>query len=161
MTSPIATADLTDEHPDARVAIASFSSFGGKEAFFGPVSTVKVFEDNSLVRTALEEPGDGRVLVVDGGASRRCALVGDRLAALAHRNGWAGIVVYGCIRDSAIIRTIDIGVAALGTSPKKSIKRGQGERDVPVFFAGVRWVPGHFLYADADGVVMLPTRAES
>ena len=149
------TADITDAHPDAQVAVAQFRSFGGREAFFGPISTVKVFEDNSLVRAALEEPGNGRVLIVDGGASQRCALVGDRLAALAHGNGWAGIVVYGCIRDAAIMKTIDVGIVALGTSPKKSIKRGQGTRDAVVRFAGVRWAPGAYAYADEDGVIVL------
>ena len=116
---------------------------------------MKVFEDNVLVRKALEEPGAGRVLVVDGAGSQRCALVGDRLAALAADNGWAGIVVYGCIRDSAVIKTIDVGVKALGTHPKKSIKRGLGERDVTVFFGGLRWQPGDRLHADADGIVLL------
>ncbi len=150
-----AVADISDQHPEAPIAVASFADYGAKTAFFGPISTVKVFEDNVLVRSALEEPGGGRVLVVDGGGSRRCALVGDRLAALARDNGWAGVIVYGCIRDSAVIRTMDVGVKALGTSPKRSVKRGEGHRDVTVDFAGVRWSPGHYAYADSDGVIVL------
>ena len=148
------TADICDEVDDAEVAAPIFRSFGARDAFGGPITTVKVFEDNVLVRKALEEAGAGRVLVVDGGGSRRCALVGDRLAALARDNGWAGVIVYGCIRDSAPIAAIDVGVHALGTHPKKSVKRGEGQRDIAVTFAGVTFAPGAFVYADADGVVV-------
>jgi regulator of ribonuclease activity A len=115
---------------------------------------VKVFEDNVLVREALETDGQGRVLVVDGGGSTRCALVGDRLAQLAYENGWTGIVVDGCIRDSEEISRIPVGVKARHAVPKKSAKRGIGERDVPVRFAGLTFTPGHYLYADPDGVVV-------
>lgn len=151
----IKTADLCDQH-DAQVRVAEpvFRDFGGRRAFSGPVATVRAPEDNVLVRRALEEPGEGRVLVVDGGRSTRCALVGDVLAALAHRNGWAGIVVNGCIRDAAEIAGIPIGLKALGTVPRKSCKRGAGERDVPVRFAGVTFRPGEHLYADTDGIVV-------
>jgi regulator of ribonuclease activity A len=151
----IKTADLCDDHAD-RVHIADpvFRAYGGRAAFGGPVSTLRIFEDNVLVRSALEEPGDGRVLVVDGAASMRCALLGDQLAALAAGNGWAGVVVNGCIRDAADIAGIDIGVRALATMPLKSRKLGLGERDVPVAFAGVRFEPGHYLYADEDGILV-------
>lgn len=151
----IRTADLCDEHAE-RVSIADplFRAYGGRAAFAGPITTLRVFEDNVLVRAALEEPGDGRVLVVDGAGSMRCALLGDQLAALAADNGWAGVVVNGCIRDSADIAGIDIGVRALATMPLKSRKLGRGERDVPVAFAGVLFEPGHHLYADEDGLLV-------
>lgn len=149
------TTDLCDDYSDRlRIASPIFHDFGGRRLFNGPVTTVKVFEDNSLVREALEEAGEGRVLVVDGGGSLRCALVGDQLALLGQRNGWAGIVVYGCIRDAADIAGLEIGVKALNTHPLKSVKRGIGERDVPVTFAGITIQPGDYLYADADGVVV-------
>lgn len=149
------TTDLCDEHSDRlRIAAPMFTTYGGRRLFNGPVSTVKVFEDNSLVRSALEEPGEDRVLVVDGGGSMRCALLGDQLAELGQKNGWAGVLVYGCIRDSEDIAGIDIGVKALNTHPLKSVKKGMGERDVPVSFAGITLRPGDFLYADDDGVVV-------
>jgi regulator of ribonuclease activity A len=150
-----ATADLYDEHEEnLRIATPMFNDYGGKKIFSGPASTVKVFEDNSLVRAALEEPGEGRVLIVDGDASLRCALVGDMLAELGKDNGWQGIIVYGCIRDSAVIANIDIGVKALDTNPRKSVKKGVGERDVTVTFADVTINPGEYIYADEDGVVI-------
>jgi regulator of ribonuclease activity A len=150
----IQTADLCDQHAAIQVAEPIFNDYGGARAFGGPIATVKVSEDNVLVRTALEAVGAGRVLVVDGGGSLRCALVGDQLASLAQANGWAGIVVYGCIRDSRALAEIAIGVKALNTHPLKSAKRGAGERDVPVSFAGLTFIPGHFLYADEDGMVV-------
>jgi regulator of ribonuclease activity A len=116
--------------------------------------TIRTFEDNSLVRKALEEPGDERVLVVDGAGSMRCALLGDRLAALGAENGWSGVIVHGCVRDTAILATIDLGVQALAPHPCKSEKRGRGERDVPVYFAGLAVEPGAFLYADTDGIIV-------
>ena len=150
-----ATADLYDDHGESLQVLAPiFRDFGGKRIFQGPVSTVKVFEDNSLVRSALEEPGEGRVLVVDGGGSMRCALVGDNLAMLGQENGWAGIVVYGCIRDADPIGEINIGVKAMATNPRKSIKKGEGQRDISVRFADAVIEPGNYLYADADGVVL-------
>lgn len=150
-----ATADLCDEFgEEARVAEPVFWDYGGASSFSGPVATVRVFEDNVLVREALEEDGRGRVLVVDGGGSTRCALVGGNLAALAHENGWAGIVVYGCIRDSAEMSFVPVGVKALNTSPRKSAKEGAGERDAPVSFAGMDLSPGEYLYADEDGIVV-------
>ncbi|MBK8509663.1 MAG: ribonuclease E activity regulator RraA [Candidatus Competibacter sp.] len=149
------TTDLCDEFSDRlQIAEPLFGDYGGETMFYGAIATLKVFEDNSLVRTALEEPGKGRVLVVDGGASMRCALLGDQLADLAEENDWAGVVVNGCIRDSAAIAEIDIGVKALAVHPLKSVKRGVGERDVPVRFAGVQFVPGHYIYADEDGLIV-------
>ena len=151
----IQTADLCDQYAaDIHVAEPVFNDYGGVRAFSGPIATVKVYEDNVLVRAALETAGAGRVLAVDGGGSQRCALLGDQLASLAHANGWAGVLVYGCIRDSRAIAQIAIGVKALNTNPLKSAKRGSGERDVPVTFAGITFVPGHYLYADEDGVVV-------
>lgn len=153
------TADLYDAHGDkVQVGLSIFKDYGGRKNFYGPVSTIKVFEDNSLVRAALEEQGKGRVLVVDGGESLRCALVGDLLAQLGKDNGWQGIIVSGCIRDSAVIATIDIGVKALATSPRKSMKKGTGDRDIPVMFAGVTFTPGDYVYADEDGVLISPEK---
>ena len=154
-----ATADLHDQHEGkTQVAAILWRSYGGKARFCGPVSTLKCFEDNSLVRPALEEEGAGRVLVIDGGGSVRCALVGDQLATLAMENGWAGIVVHGCVRDSAILLSLDIGIKALGTNPKRSLKKGGGERDVAVSFGGADLVPGAHLYADEDGVLVSPAK---
>jgi regulator of ribonuclease activity A len=148
-------ADLCDEFEQSvRVAEPLLRDYGGSTSFYGSLITVKVFEDNVLVREALETDGQGRVLVVDGGGSTRCALLGDRLAQLAHENGWAGIVVDGCIRDSDEISRIPVGVKARHAVPKKSTKRGIGERNVPVRFAGLTFTPGHYLYADQDGIVV-------
>ena len=151
----IATADLYDKYEETlRIAAPVFNSYGGKTAFSGPISTVKVFEDNSLVRAALEEPGEGRVLIVDGGGSLRVALLGDMLADFGVKNGWQGVIVNGCIRDSAVIAAMNIGVLALNTNPRKSVKRGQGERDVLIEIAGIEISPGDYVYADEDGVVV-------
>ncbi|WP_342378139.1 ribonuclease E activity regulator RraA [Myxococcus stipitatus] len=154
------TADLCDANAGSahfQIAEPGFLHYGGRTTFCGAISTVLAPEDNSLVRKALEEPGNGRVLVVDGGGSRRCALVGDQLALLAQKNGWAGVVVNGCIRDSEEVGRTAIGVQALGTHPLRSSKRGAGQHDVEVRFAGVTFRPGHFLYADADGIVTSET----
>jgi RraA famliy len=149
------TADLYDAHADrVQVALPVFRDYGGRKTFNGRIATVKVFEDNSLVRAALDQQGDDRVLVVDGGGSMRCALLGDMLAQLGKDNGWNGIIVHGCIRDSAVIATIDIGVKALGANPRKSIKKGAGDRNLPVTFAGVTFTPGHYVYADEDGIMI-------
>lgn len=153
-----ATADLYDEHGnDIRVLTPMFKDYGGKTVFSGPVTTLKVFEDNTLVRELLEQPGAGRVLVIDGGASMRCALVGGNLGQLGVDNGWAGIVVYGCIRDTVEIEVQALGVKALNTNPTKSVKKGIGEVDVPVTFGGTTIQPGEWLYADRDGVVIAAT----
>lgn len=149
------TTDLCDAHSDhLRVVAPMFKPFGGQVKFSGQVVTLKLFEDNSLVRDTLAKPGAGRVLVVDGGGSLRCALVGDQIAELAVKNQWAGIVVYGCIRDSAAINGLPIGVRALDTYPLKSIKKGVGDVDIPVTFGGVTFTPGDWLYADEDGVIV-------
>lgn len=154
MTSP-ATADLCDAHPGRlRIVAPLLRDFGGAARFHGPVATVQVFEDNVLVRALLETPGEGRVLVVDGGGSERCALLGDRLAGLACEQGWSGVVVHGCIRDAAQLAKLPLGVRALGTHPCKSAKNGRGERNLPVHFAGVSFRPGDWLYADQDGIVV-------
>lgn len=154
-----ATADLYDEHgEDLQIASPLFRDYGGNLVFEGPVVTLKVFEDNSLVRTTLEERGDGRVLVVDGGASMRCALVGDMLAELGRANGWAGIVVYGCVRDAAQLSQMKIGIKALGTNPRKSVKKGEGARDLVLRFADLIVKPGQYLYADLDGFVIANQR---
>ena len=150
-----ATADLCDEFGDeVRVAEPLLGDWGGAASFAGLVETLRVFEDNALVREALEAPGRGRVLVVDGGGSLRTALVGGNLAALGHRNGWSGIVVHGCVRDVAELAGTPIGVKALRACPRKSAKAGTGERGVPVTFAGVTITPGAHLYADRDGMVV-------
>jgi len=155
-----ATADLCDSHEDQirngqlRIVAPMFRSFGGRPAFSGPVATLKLFEDNSFVRKALDQPGNGRVLLVDGGGSLRRALVGDQLAALGVKNGWSGIVVYGAIRDAAAIAAMDIGVLALATHPQKTDKKNVGEADVAVSFGGITCHPGEWLYADSDGILV-------
>ena len=149
------TTDLCDRFGD-RVSVAEplFRDFGGRPAFGGTIETVRVFEDNALVRQVLESPGQGRVLVVDGGGSRRCALVGGRLAQQASANGWSGIVVNGCVRDVGEIAAAGVGVKALAACPKPPGKTGAGERGVPVRFAGVTFTPGHSLWGDEDGLVI-------
>lgn len=155
-----ATCDLCDAHEnmlgsgELTVLPPVFKAFGRQSAFSGPATTLKVFEDNALVRSALEMPGNGHVLVVDGGGSLRCALVGGNLGALAERNGWAGLIVDGCIRDSEEIDACHIGVRALAAHPQRSIRKGAGERDITVTVAGVAVHPGDWIYADADGVLV-------
>lgn len=153
-----ATTDLSDAHPEAQVAEPIFGDFGGVTTFHGAIKTIKVFEDNALVRATLETPGEGRVLVVDGGGSMRCALVGGNLGQLAVKNQWAGIVVYGYIRDSEEIAEQAFGLKALGTHPRKSEKGlHSAVQDKVVSFAGVSFKPGAWLYADADGIVVSDT----
>ena len=150
-----ATADLYDEYEEElQIAKPMFNDYGGLKQFSGPALTLKVFEDNSLVRAALEEPGLGKVLIVEGGASLRCALLGDMLAELGVKNGWVGIIVHGCIRDSVMIGKMNIGVKALNTTPRKSVKKGVGDRDIAITFADVTINPGDFIYADEDGFVV-------
>ncbi|SBT06738.1 putative regulator of ribonuclease activity [Candidatus Accumulibacter aalborgensis] len=154
------TPDLLDSHEDRigdgrmRVVAPMFQRYGGRPSFSGQIVTLKIFEDNSLVREALAQEGKDKVLVVDGGGSMRCALVGDQLAILAHKSGWEGIVVYGCIRDSEDIGHIDLGLRALNTHPMKSVKKGIGDRDLAVTFGGVTFRPGEWIYVDCDGVVV-------
>jgi regulator of ribonuclease activity A len=151
----LTTADLCDRFPDqVELAEPVFREYGGARRFAGAIETVQAFEDNTLVRETLESPGLGRVLVVDGGGSLRCALVGGRLAALAQENGWSGIVVNGAVRDSEEMRELRLGVRALNTSPMRSAKNGSGTRGGSVRFAGVTFIPGRYLYADADGLLL-------
>ncbi|NUS42103.1 MAG: ribonuclease E activity regulator RraA [Mycobacteriaceae bacterium] len=153
--SVIATADLADEiGPQIRSCDTQFRQFGGRAAFAGRITTIRCHQDNLLVKQALGEPGRGAVLVVDGGGSIHTALVGDVIAGRGVDNGWAGVIVNGAVRDSAILRTLDIGVKALGTNPRKSTQTGSGERDVPVEIGGVVFTPGEMVYSDDDGVVV-------
>lgn len=149
------TADLCDAHSDKLAIVAPmFMEFGGRTAFSGQIRTLKVFEDNALIRQTVSTPGNGNVLVVDGGGSLRCALVGDQLALLAQQNNWSAVIVYGCIRDSVAISKIDVGIRALNTHPLRSLRKGIGDIDIPVVFGGVKFTPGQWLYADADGIVV-------
>lgn len=153
MTIP--TADLCDEYAaDIQVAEPVFKTYGARRSFGGQAVTLRVFEDNPLVRSALEEQGTGRVLVVDGGASQRCALLGGNLARLASDNGWSGVIINGCVRDRLEIDATDIGIRALNTCPRKSRKQGLGERNVDLFFAGIDVRPGDYVFADEDGIVV-------
>lgn len=129
-----------------------FGSFGGVPAFYGPIRTIKCFEDNSVIAERVREPGEGAVLVVDGGGSMRCALLGDNLASAAIENGWAGVVIYGCLRDVDEIAEMPLGIQALAPHPQKSVKRGVGDRDMVVRFAGLTFAPDAWLYADANGI---------
>ena len=155
-TCDICDAFEDDTSGDIRVLPPVFKDFGALKRFCGPVATLRCLEDNSRVKEAVGEPGGGRVLVVDGAGSRRCALLGDLLAKQAADNGWAGVIVHGCVRDSADIAGFDLGVLALATLPRRSNRQGAGERDVPVEFAGARIRPGDYLYADEDGVLVAP-----
>ena len=159
MTTPFATCDLCDEHKNDtdgafRVLPPVFKDYGQVTKFCGPVSTVKCFEDNTLVKAAVDSPGNGRVLVVDGGASLRRALVGGNLGKAAAKNGWAGVIVDGCVRDSAELAACDVGIRALGLMPLPTEKRNEGQSGVAVQLAGVTVRPGDWVYADADGVVV-------
>ena len=157
------TADLCDRFADKshfQVAEPLFRSFGKHKQFSGQITTLKVFEDNSLVRATLEEKVSNRVLVIDGGGSKRCALLGDTLTSLAVDNGWAGILVYGCIRGSAIIEQLPIGVMALNTHPLRSRKHDAGHRDEMITFAGVNFKKDHYLYADSDGIIVSDTKLD-
>jgi regulator of ribonuclease activity A len=149
------TADLCDSFPHlVQVAEPLFREYGGAASFAGPIETMRVFEDNSLVRQALESDGLGRVLVVDGGGSLRCALVGGNLARLAHSRGWSGIVVNGCVRDAAELGRVPVGIRALSTAPRRSEKNGGGERGVKLSFAGLEFSPEQYVYADSDGILL-------
>lgn len=152
----ISTCDLSDKHGDnARIPAPVFRDFGGRRAFAGTAVTVKCFEDNSRVKELLATPGKGRVLVVDGGGSTRCALLGDLIAADAVANAWEGVVVYGCVRDTAVLAGLDIGIKALNPNPRRSTRRGEGTAQIPVDIAGVTVAEGDIVAADADGIVVL------
>ena len=156
------TCDFCDSHKNDdsgnfRVLPPMFRDFGGRVQFCGQVSTIQCHEDNTLVKAALDSPGEGRVLVVDGGGSLRRALLGDMLAEKAAKNGWEGLVIYGCIRDVDVIAQTNLGVQALASHPMKTDKRGIGDLNVAVTFAGVTFHPGEFIYADNNGVIISPS----
>jgi regulator of ribonuclease activity A len=147
--------DICDQFIDEIVVFDSvFRDFGARRKFCGEIVTIRCFEDNSLVGETVRTPGQGRVIVVDGGGSLRRALLGDLLAAAAAKNGWQGLVINGAVRDVEILETIDLGVKALAACPVKTDKRGEGQLDVPLRFAGAQLDPGQYLYADANGVVV-------
>ena len=152
------TADLLDDNEDKALQVVQpgFHNFGGRNKFSGEIVTIKIHEDNSLVRELVAIDGKGKVLVVDGGGSTRCALLGDMLAEKAVKNGWNGIIVYGLIRDSVDIGKMDIGVKALGTLPLKSVKRGFGVKGESVHFHDVTFTPGQYVYSDEDGIIVSP-----
>ncbi len=156
------TPDLCDENPElVRVLEPMLSNFGGREAFGGEIVTVKCFEDNSLVKENLATPGEGKVMVVDGGGSLRKALLGDMIAESAVKNGWQGVIIYGCIRDVSTVSGLDLGVQALATIPLKTDKRGIGDYNIPVTFGGVTFNPGDYVYADSNGVVVSAKNLEA
>lgn len=153
------TTDLSDLHPKkVQAAESLFRDFGGRKMFHGEIVTLKIFEDNSFVRKALEQNGESKVLVIDGGGSLRCALLGDQLGELAVKNKWNGVLVFGCVRDSEALSQLDLGIKALNTHPLKTEKRNEGQENIAVRFAGVDFVPGTFIYADEDGVLVTSER---
>jgi regulator of ribonuclease activity A len=152
--------DICDAQAETvQVAEPLFTDFGGLRKFTGDIVTISCFEDNSLVGRTVRTPGEGRVIVVDGGGSLRRALLGDMLAAAASENGWAGLLINGCVRDVEILKTIPLGVRALKAFPVKTEKLGRGEMNLPIHFAGIDFIPGHKLYADENGVITLPPHA--
>ncbi len=151
-----ATADLVDTiGPDVRSCDLQFRQFGGRTEFAGPISTVRCFQDNALLKSILSQPSTGGVLVIDGAGSLHTALVGDVIAEQARSNGWAGLIINGAVRDAAALRGIEIGIKALGTNPRKSTKAGDGERDVEVSLGGVTFMPGGIAYSDDDGIIVV------
>jgi regulator of ribonuclease activity A len=157
LTSYRATADLVDAYRDSGRIVScevQFAQFGKRTRFAGPIRTIATREDNALIKRLAGEPGKGCVLVVDGGGSLRTALVGDKIAGLAADNGWAGLVLFGAIRDATALRTIDIGIKALGTNPWTSAKAGTGSVDVPIIIGTVRFTPGAWVYSDEDGILV-------
>ena len=152
------TADLCDAADESgtaiKVAAPIFFNFGGAARFAGKIETIHCRDDNSLVRAALSENGEGKVLVVDNGGSMKCAVLGGNLAEMGVKNGWTGAIVNGCVRDSLELRDIAFGILALAKHPRRSVKRGEGERGKPANFAGVDFPPEHFVYADSDGVIV-------
>ncbi|MFE9693889.1 ribonuclease E activity regulator RraA [Micromonospora sp. NPDC005806] len=155
------TADRYDRYGDALGSCdTQLRQFGAIRAFGGPAVTVRCFEDNALVKSIVSEPGEGRVLVVDGAGSLHTALMGDLIAGTAAQNGWAGVVINGAVRDVAALATLQIGIKALGTNPRKSAKTGAGERDVPVSFGDCVFTPGAEVYSDDDGIVVRPVAGQ-
>lgn len=154
------TCDLYDRfEATARVADPVFRDFGARTKFSGVAVTVKCFEDNSKVKELLATSGAGKVLVVDGGGSLRGALMGDLIAKSAVDNGWEGVVIHGCVRDAAVLATLDLGIKALAAIPRKTVRRGEGQTGLPVGVAGIRVEPGDLVFADADGVLVLEAGA--
>lgn len=154
--TPRPTADLVDDiGPDVRSCDLQLGQYGGRTRFAGTISTVRCFEDNALLKSVLGQPGDGGVLVIDGDGSVHTALVGDVIAELGRSNGWSGLIINGAVRDAAELRSLDIGIKALGTNPRKSSKTGDGVRDVAVEFGGVVFRPGDIAYCDDDGIVVV------
>lgn len=151
------TPDLCDANPDVQVAEPMFANFGGRDSFGGEIVTIKCHEDNSVVKTQAEQPGHGKVMVVDGGGSLRRAMLGDMVAAQAAKNGWEGIIIYGCVRDVDVLPEINLGVQALGSHPMKTDKHNIGQLNVVVNFAGVTFRPGEFVYADNNGIIVSET----
>ncbi|RLL55909.1 RraA family protein [Mariprofundus sp. EBB-1] len=159
MRAQFKTTDLYDDYLEAlQVAAPIFRDFGGRSSFHGQIVTLKAFEDNTFLKAAFETDGKGKVLVVDSAGSLRCAMMGDVMAALGASNGWEGVIIHGCIRDSADVGKVDIGAKALATIPRKTVKRNQGVMDIPVHFADVTFNPGEYLYADEDGIVISKTK---
>lgn len=152
----LSTCDLSDQHGDkARIPAPVFRDFGGRTRFSGAAVTVKCFEDNSRIKELLATPGAGRVLVVDGGGSTRCALLGDMIAKDAVVNGWEGVVVYGCVRDTAVLATLDLGIKAIGVMPRRSTRRGEGTTQIVIDVAGIQVAEGDLVVGDEDGLVVL------
>lgn len=155
------TPDISDKYADAaKIIDPIFQCYGGNKAFCGRIITVRCFEDNSRVKELAAEPGQGRVMVVDGAGSLRRALLGDQIAAKAHTNGWSGFVINGCVRDVEILQTLSLGVRALNACPVKTEKLGRGETGVDIAFAGVEFKTGQYLYADQSGMLILEHAAE-
>jgi len=151
-----ATADLVDEYGDKLDSCdLQLHQYGARARFHGRIVTVRCHEDNAMLKSVLSEPGAGQVLVVDGGGSLHRALMGDVIAAIARDSGWAGVIIHGAVRDVAVLRTLDLGVKALGSNPRKSTKTGAGEHNVPVTFGGCTFTPGADVYSDDDGIVVL------
>lgn len=149
------TPDLCDDNPElVRVLEPMLVNFGGRDSFCGEIVTIKCHEDNSLVKENAAKPGHGKVMVVDGGGSLRRALLGDMIAENAVKNGWEGLIIYGCVRDVDALVELDLGVQALASIPLKTEKRGIGDLNVPVTFGGVAFQPGEYVYADNNGVVV-------
>lgn len=150
------TTDLSDAHPELQICETQFRQFGGRRVFGGRIRTLKCREDTALIMQLLSTPGNGDILVIDGEGSLRCSLLGDRNAALAVEHGWSGLVINGAVRDAEGLRSLDLGVKALGPTPRRGGKTGLGEIDVPVRFGTAEFLPGGFLWSDADGIVVAP-----
>ncbi len=151
------TPDLCDENPElVSVALPMFRNYGGRDRFYGEIVSVKCFEDNTFVKSQLGTPGKGKVLVVDGGGSKRCALLGDLIAANAAKHLWEGVIIYGCVRDVDELERIDLGVQALASIPLKSVRQDRGDLNISVRFADITFEPGHYVYADPNGVIVSP-----